>query len=269
MGLLTGPNPSQRPFPLPSLPKSIRRQIYECLPVCTRHVPGYRDDSDDNIYKDKPVVILVLRYVERAIVQTYRQLAAEAEPVLEIKTMKLGPPRLIASVEYLKRITHDLQFLHRMQDDASWPRLRISKQDLANKTLETQKILMWARILQLNLLSEKYICIGVFVGKRAQESGGRQLLDNLAMQLEQTMALQWWCKDCRHTRPMSQVGVEWKCVMVKDATWPALPPGCIMEAITWNRGKQREDYGVYGFGQLCREDEEQWKNGVKFPKWRA
>ncbi|KAL5445782.1 hypothetical protein PMIN06_007961 [Paraphaeosphaeria minitans] len=251
------------------LPNSIRRQIYECLPVRTRHVPGYRASSSDRIYKVKPVVILVLRYVERAIVQTCRQLAAEAEPVLEIETMKLGPPTLTVTAEYFHRIVQDIQFLRRMQDDASWPRLRISEQDRANKSLEDQKILMWARILQLNLLSEKCIRIGVFVGKQAQESGDLQFLNNLAKQLERIMAIPWWRRDCRHVRPIYQIRVEWECVMFKDVIWPIVPQGCIVEAITWDRGTQREVYGVYGFGQLFREDEAQWKNGVKFPKWCA
>ncbi|KAF9733589.1 hypothetical protein PMIN01_07932 [Paraphaeosphaeria minitans] len=166
--------------------------------------------------------------------------------------MKLGPPTLTVTAEYFHRIVlrshphfrQDIQFLRRMQDDASWPRLRISEQDRANKSLEDQKILMWARILQLNLLSEKCIRIGVFVGKQAQESGDLQFLNNLAKQLERIMAIPWWRRDCRHVRPIYQIRVEWECVMFKDVIWPIVPQGCIVEAITWDRGTQREVYAL-------------------------
>jgi hypothetical protein len=96
--------PAPRPFPFLRLPKHIRRQIYEYLPVRTKYVPGYRGESNDRDYKDRPVAFLVLRYVERIIVQTCRQLSTEAEPILEIETMKLGPARLIVAAEYFHRI---------------------------------------------------------------------------------------------------------------------------------------------------------------------
>jgi hypothetical protein len=91
-------------FPFLRLPKCIRRQIYEYLPVRTKYVPGYRGESNDSVYKDKPVVFLVLRHIERTILQTCRQLSTEAEPILEIETMKLGPARLIVAAEYFHRI---------------------------------------------------------------------------------------------------------------------------------------------------------------------
>ncbi|KAF2446514.1 hypothetical protein P171DRAFT_442871 [Karstenula rhodostoma CBS 690.94] len=244
------PTASPRPFPFLRLPKTIRRQVYECLPVRTKYVPGYRGDTNNKIYKDKPVVILVLCYVERTIVQTCRQLAAEAEPVLEITTMKLGPARLLVAAEYFHRIPltssshirHDIGFLRRMQDDATWPRLRIADQDRMNKALEDQQILMWARILQLNLLSEKCISIGIFIGKQAQEVGSQECLSNISKQLDQIMGLQWWNNDCRRTRLMLKVSVEWEGSNVKDDTRRYLLSGNVVESCAFDGDDSKEEY---------------------------
>ena len=83
------------------LPFEVRRQIFELLPVRTKYITSWGGDPTSSAWKRKPVVVLPLRYVERNIQKTCRQLAEEAEPILEIETMKLGPPTVIAVEQYV------------------------------------------------------------------------------------------------------------------------------------------------------------------------
>ncbi|KAJ4353679.1 uncharacterized protein N0V89_005409 [Didymosphaeria variabile] len=192
------------------LPKHIRRLIYEQLPARTKYISGYRGESNDQVYKNKPVVILVLRYVERTILQTCRQIATEAEPILEIKTMKLGPPCLIVAAEYFHRIPHDIRFLRRMQDDELWQRLKITKEHRSDKDLNDQRILMWARIMHLNLLSSKIIRIGIFIRKYEQLEEGNPFLEKLADSAKKIEEQQWGSSGSRRRRPLYEVAVEWE-----------------------------------------------------------
>lgn len=93
-----------QPSPFRRLPFEVRRQIFELLPVRTIHVTGQRDVSKSSAWTRKSIIVLLLRYVERNIIQVCRQLAEEAEPILEIETMKLGPPSVIVVPEYVKLV---------------------------------------------------------------------------------------------------------------------------------------------------------------------
>lgn len=87
--------------PFLRLPLELRRRIFEFLPVRTKLVTTFKDRTKYPVGKKIPVLVLVLRYVERNIIQTCRQLAEEAEPILEIETMKLGPPSFIIRARYV------------------------------------------------------------------------------------------------------------------------------------------------------------------------
>lgn len=156
-----------------------------------------------------------------------------------------------------------MQFLSCMQYDAAWPRLRISDEDCESKLLEDQQMLMWTRILQLNLLSEKSIYIGIFFGKQAKKEGSQECLSKLSKQLEQIMGIQWWNNDCRRTRPMLKVSTEWEDGNLKNDARTYLLSGNLVEACAFNRNNSKEDYGVYSFTELFLVDEGLWKNGVE------
>ncbi|KAL1608092.1 hypothetical protein SLS60_003031 [Paraconiothyrium brasiliense] len=246
--------------PFLCLPIHIRRLIYEQLPVRIQYISGYRGESHDQKYKNKPVVILVLRYVERAIVQTCRQLATEAEPILEIETMKLDPPCLIVAAEYFHRIPHDIRFLRRMQDDENWQRLRLTEERREGKGLEDQRILMWARIMHLNLLSSKCIRIGIFIGKYEQLEEGSPFMERLAESANKIEEQQWWSSGGRKTRPMYEVAVEWEGSTTKNPATVILLEEGLLASSAVNGETLMKKFGVGSFGQLFFVDERLWKD---------
>lgn len=75
------------------LPAELRLMIYEHLPKRTMFSAANRDKDG------KPKVILVLRFVERDILQTCKLIRREANPVVNTNTLKYDSPRIITDYD--------------------------------------------------------------------------------------------------------------------------------------------------------------------------
>lgn len=220
-----------------------------------KYVTSFRGEPTDQIWKDKPVAVLVLRYVERSVVQTCRQLAAEAEPILEIETMKLGPPSFVVAMEYFHHVPEDIRSLRKTQVQNFWQRLRLTAKDRGDKDLEDQRILMWSRILHLNLLSEKRIRIGIYIGPHIRYPFNEYLL-SLQEDASRIKRQEWWHTNSDQTKPVYECSVDWEgCPANNLAAYYLYVKGMLASGVE-DEGKLRREFGVDSFKELlCTERE--------------
>jgi hypothetical protein len=152
-----------------------------------------------------------------------------------------------------------MRFLRRMQDDPTWPRLRISDRDRGSKSLEDQRVLMWARIVQLNLLSEKCIRFGIFVGQQVQQGGGQRCLGKISEHLDDILEQRWWTNGLNLIacgRPRYEVTTEWDgCDGGNIVTWAVVQRGGMQGYNSAHSESLKGDYGVHSFGELFLADE--------------
>jgi hypothetical protein len=95
---------NQLPSCFMRLPAELRIMIYERIYVRTLHATVCRDESGT------PVIRGVLRFLERAILQTNKLVRHEAYWCLHEKTTKIGAPvQLIADCEHFDEVTNVLK----------------------------------------------------------------------------------------------------------------------------------------------------------------
>ena len=155
------------------LPLTVRRMIYERIPKKVRFVPVMRGPANgEEKWADKPVAMLVQRFVPRTILQVCRQICKEAERVLDIETMKLGPPQFIVLSDYISHIPSFVKMLAAHNNDAHSPPLRFTDDDreklhemLHEEICEDEDtaIAMWSRLATLSLQCYKHIEIAIYI----------------------------------------------------------------------------------------------------------
>ncbi|KAF2866562.1 hypothetical protein BDV95DRAFT_611614 [Massariosphaeria phaeospora] len=179
-------------IPFLSLPKPVRLRIYSYLAPRTIHTVGHQEPA-----ASKAVIILVLRFVDRAILRTCRTIRDEAEATLEIETMKLGPPQLIVASEHFQTVPAFLYMLRQQQDQHVWQRLRLRDEDRVDLDREDIGLLMWIRLANLYLQSAKRMQIGLFI---SPYTSTRRLLMTLAHDAAAIARPRWGddLSDCCH-----------------------------------------------------------------------
>lgn len=139
---------------------AVRTHIYEYLPVHTKYITAHRDSND------KPCVRLLMKYLSRTILQTCRTILNEAEATLEIQTMQLGPPKILATISAIHQVHKFIGDMKRHENEGIYQRLRLSDEHRSDLSSQEIGCLMWTRIALLQQLSCKDIQIGVYLPSR-------------------------------------------------------------------------------------------------------
>ncbi|KAF2463746.1 uncharacterized protein BDR25DRAFT_319768 [Lindgomyces ingoldianus] len=151
-------------FPFLRLSKSLRRKIYEYLEVKTKYVVAMREHFGPRA--SHPNAIVMLRYISRTILLTCRTINREAEPILQIETMKLGPPRIIAHLNALNEANFLLGLIKENVNKYVWQPLRLRAADREGEYLTPESFnrLIFTRLACLYQQSRREVWIGLWVG---------------------------------------------------------------------------------------------------------
>ena len=153
-----------------------------------------------------------------------------------------------------------------MQDEEWRQRLRFTDADRADKTLEEQRVLMWMRIFYLNLLSDKRVRIGVYIGEQGplRKKDWTVLFTALMKTAFQILQLRWWSKVCRLTRPVYELLLEWEGggSTTENTGAAFLLRENLDDPVHIFHGVEtfKSDFGVRSFGELFLVDEGLWKD---------
>ncbi|KAH3907681.1 hypothetical protein HBH56_186240 [Parastagonospora nodorum] len=146
------------------LPKELRIIVYEHIPVQTLFATASRDETGT------PVVRVVLRFVERNILQTNHFLRDEAEVYIHRETAKISSPvQVIADCEFFHDVPAIIARCHRAQSvqlrvlGTDRARLGLGALRFKEEKMDAMRIDVWARLAKMNLATRNEIQIGIWI----------------------------------------------------------------------------------------------------------
>jgi hypothetical protein len=147
-----------------NLPKELRIMVYEYIPVQTLFATASRDETGT------PVVRVVLRFVERNILQTNHFLRNEAEVYIHRETARISSPvQVIADCEFFHDVPAIIAWCHRAQSvqlrmlGTDRARLGLGAMHFMEEKMDAMRTDVWARLAKMNLATRNEIQIGMWV----------------------------------------------------------------------------------------------------------
>jgi hypothetical protein len=167
------------------LPAELRLMVYERIHIRTIHATASREETGT------PIIRVVLRFLDRGILQTSKLVRHEAYWCLHEETAKIGAPvQLIADCEHfgkvpdiLKRRRHTLNAVLNLKE-VERKTLGLHEMHFKEDKMDRMRLEIWGRLANLQLQHRNEFQIGVWIHRDAHFSS---FLDDLRSTVEDTM----------------------------------------------------------------------------------